>query len=71
MGRKAARAPELPSYRDAIRAGREKSARRYLQEILRASRGNVTRAAMRAGLERESFYRLLRRYEIRPDDYRG
>jgi transcriptional regulator of acetoin/glycerol metabolism len=32
--------------------------------------GNVTRAAERAGVERESLHRLLRRYGVRADEPR-
>ena len=32
--------------------------------------GNVTHAAERAGMERESLHRLLKRYGIRSDDFK-
>ena len=35
------------------------------------SSGNVAAAAGRAGIERESFYRLLRKYGVRADAFRG
>ena len=35
--------------------------REYLVEVLRRAGGNVTRAAERAGIERESFHRLMRK----------
>jgi two-component system, NtrC family, response regulator HydG len=31
----------------------------------------VTHAAERAGMERESLHRLLRRYGVRSDDFKG
>jgi two-component system response regulator HydG len=46
-------------------------ARRYLKEVLRAHGGQVGEAAAHAGVERESFYRLLRRFGIQPDEHRG
>jgi transcriptional regulator of acetoin/glycerol metabolism len=33
--------------------------------------GNVTKAAARAGMERESLHRLLKKHRLRTDDYRG
>jgi DNA-binding NtrC family response regulator len=61
---------ELP-FREAIEQSRHKATREYLVELLRAVRGNVTRAAERASMERESFHRLLRRYGLRAEDFRG
>lgn len=39
---------------------------KYLIELLKKHRGNVTRAAKIAGIERQSFYRLLKKYDIDP-----
>ena len=61
---------ELP-FREAIEQSRHKATREYLVALLRAVRGNVTRAAERASMERESFHRLLRRYGLRAEDFRG
>jgi DNA-binding NtrC family response regulator len=44
--------------------------RDYLVALMREFGGNVTRAAERAGVERESLHRLLKRYGIRSDDYK-
>jgi DNA-binding NtrC family response regulator len=38
--------------------------RKYLIEVLKEYDGNVTRAAEHAGIERESFHRLLRKCDI-------
>jgi len=65
--------PEVLSglpYRDALELARERVSRDYLTTILREADGIVTRAAEKAGMERESLHRLLRRYGIRPDDFR-
>lgn len=59
------------TYREAIDAARDQVTRDYLVELLRSARGNVTRAAQRAGVERESFHRLLRRFQLRAEDFRG
>jgi DNA-binding NtrC family response regulator len=55
----------------AIEKGREEVARRYLEEVLRKYEGRVSDAAAHAGVERESFYRLMRRFAVDPDAYRG
>ncbi len=59
------------SYQQALEASREDATRRYLEAVLRRTRGKVAQAAEIAGIERESFYRLLRRYAVSPDDFRG
>src|SRR5262249_5620678 len=48
------------TYREAVDASREETNRRYLEAVLRRFRGDVSAAAQHAGVERESFYRLLR-----------
>lgn len=42
----------------------------YIRNILERTDGNVTRAAREAGLERQSFQHLMRKYNIRSDDFR-
>ncbi|MCM2333701.1 MAG: sigma-54-dependent Fis family transcriptional regulator, partial [Anaeromyxobacteraceae bacterium] len=58
-------------YREAVELARERVTRDYLAALLRELDGNVTRAAERAGMARESLHRLLKRYAIRSDDYKG
>jgi two-component system response regulator AtoC len=58
-------------YRDAIAEARDRVSRDYLVALMREFGGNVTRAAERAGMERESLHRLLRRYAIRSDDFKA
>jgi two-component system response regulator HydG len=57
-------------YRDAVNAARDRVSREYLVALLRECVGNVTRAAERAGMERESLHRLLKRYGVRSDDFK-
>jgi two-component system response regulator HydG len=59
------------TWSEAQEQGRREVARRYLKEVLRAHGGQVGEAAAHAGVERESFYRLLRRFGIQPDEHRG
>lgn len=42
----------------------------YISFLLQANSGNVTRAARQCGLERQALQQIMRRYEIKADDYR-
>lgn len=59
------------SYREALADARDRGSREYLEALLKVFSGNVSRAAERAGLERESLHRLLRRHGIDADGFRG
>jgi DNA-binding NtrC family response regulator len=59
------------TYREVLAAGRERTTRDYLVALLAAVSGNVTQAAERAGVERETFHRLLKRHGIRAEDFRS
>jgi len=58
-------------YREVLAVSRHQISKEYLIAVLKAVKGNVTQAADRAGVERESLHRLLKRYGLRADDYRG
>ncbi|RMG45231.1 MAG: sigma-54-dependent Fis family transcriptional regulator [Acidobacteria bacterium] len=53
------------TWQEAVEQGRREIARRYLTAVLRRYGGRVADAAAHAGVERESFYRLMRRYGVR------
>jgi two-component system response regulator AtoC len=57
-------------YKQAVDLAREQVSREYLTALLREFGGNVTHAAERAGVERESLHRLLKRYGVRSDDFK-
>jgi DNA-binding NtrC family response regulator len=57
-------------YREAMETARDRISREYLAVLLREFDGNVTRAAERAGIERESLHRLLKRYGVRSEDFK-
>ncbi len=57
-------------FRDAVELARDRISRDYLVALLREFQGNVTQAAARAGMERESLHRLLKRFGLRSDDFR-
>lgn len=58
-------------YRDVMERHGRTLLPEYLAALLRAHAGNVTKAALAAGVERESLHRLMRRYEIDARSYRG
>jgi two-component system response regulator AtoC len=57
-------------YKDAVAGARDRVTREYLVALLAEFGGNVTRAAERAGLERESLHRLLRKHGLRSEDFK-
>jgi two-component system response regulator AtoC len=57
-------------YKDAVAGARDRVTREYLVALLAEFGGNVTRAAERAGVERESLHRLLRKHGLRSDDFK-
>ncbi len=61
---------ELP-YREAMQRMTAQCQREYLLGVLRECGGNVTRAAQYAGIERESFHRLMRKCNITSEDIKG
>lgn len=52
------------TYRDAMQIASERAAREYLSALMSDVNGNVAKAARRAGLERESLHRILKRSGI-------
>jgi len=57
-------------YREVVDLARDRASRDYLVALLREFGGHVTHAAARAGMERESLHRLLKRYGVRADDFK-
>jgi two-component system, NtrC family, response regulator GlrR len=60
-------AARLPSFDDA----REQFARDYLVKNLTSTSGNVSKSARLAKRNRTDFYKLLTRYQLEPDEYKG
>lgn len=58
------------TYRDAVERARDTAGRAYLDQLLRRHAGNVTAAAVEAGVERETLHRLLRRHGLDANGYR-
>ena len=57
-------------YREVVEQAQDRVSREYLVALLSEFHGNVTRAAARAGLERESLHRLLKKHGLRSDDFK-
>lgn len=69
-GTQAAELAGMPWTR-ALESATSEVARQYLEEVLRRNGGRVADAAAHAGVERESFYRLMRRYGVQPSKAPG
>jgi len=59
------------TWAQALDRGRAEYGRRYLIALMRRFEGRVSRAANHAAVERESFYRLLRKYRVDASQFRG
>ena len=57
-------------YKEAVETARDRVSHDYLVALMREFNGNVTRAAERAGMERESLHRLLRKYDLHSEDFK-
>jgi len=57
---------QLPSFDEA----RDEFTRSYLVQLLQLTEGNVSQAARLARRNRTDFYKLLSRYELRPEDFK-
>jgi DNA-binding NtrC family response regulator len=63
--------PLSVSFKDAVNQASDEASRDYLSKLMRTYSGNVTLAAQRAGLQRESLHRLLKRYGLRAEAFRA
>ncbi len=63
--------PSSSAYREMLERVRERATRDYLVALMRDVVGNVTQAADRAGIERESMHRLLKKHGVRSDDFKA
>jgi DNA-binding NtrC family response regulator len=63
-------APARKGFRDVVTFARDNASRDYLVRLLQEFDGNVTRASRVAGLARESLHRVLRRYGVKPEDFK-
>ena len=61
---------EILTYREMLELARHRATRDYLIAVMKDVGGSVTQAAERAGIERESMHRLLKRHSIRSDEFK-
>lgn len=61
---------EALSYREMLETARDRATREYLVALMKDVGGNVTHAAERAGIERESMHRLIKKHGVRSDDFK-
>ncbi len=61
---------DLP-YAEAVEQATSAATREYLIGVLKLSGGNVTKAAEHAGIERQSFHRLMKKHGVRSQDVEG
>ncbi len=69
----AGRLDDIPTglpYREAKEAMLQRFNAEYIGRLLSETDGNVTRAAAKCGLERQSLQQVMRRYKINAHDYR-
>lgn len=59
------------TYREVVDIARDRVSREYLIALMREFEGSVTRAAERAGMERETLHRLLKRFGLRSDEFKS
>ena len=70
-GRRTVAGIERLTYTEAVDLARDRASREYLIALMREFKGTVLRAAERAGVERESLHRLLKRYGLRSTEFKG
>ncbi|MCF8085865.1 MAG: sigma-54 dependent transcriptional regulator [Desulfohalobiaceae bacterium] len=58
-------------YKEAKARVMDEFTRTYVRELLRQTRGNISEAARMSGLERVSLQKIMRRLDIRAEDWRG
>ncbi len=57
-------------YKEAKARVMDEFTRTYVQELLRQTRGNISEAARMSGLERVSLQKIMRRLDIRAEEWR-
>jgi two-component system response regulator GlrR len=53
-----------------LKEAKQEFEKEYLVQLLRLSRGNISQASKLAGKYRADFYELLKKYDLKADDYR-
>ena len=61
----------LPQKKIPLRQAKDQFIKKYLEDLFRITKGNVSKAAESAGYYRADFYKLFQKYGLNPKDYRG
>ena len=54
-----------------LREAKDEFIKKYLEDLFRITKGNVSKAAKSAGYYRADFYKLFQKYSLDPKNYRG
>lgn len=57
-------------FHHAVEQARDRASRDYLVQLMALFHGNVTRAAKHARMTRESLHRVLKKHQVRSDDFK-
>ncbi len=63
--------PEMRTYREEKRAVLDRFEQSYLRTLLEEENGHLTRVAERAGLDRKNLWQLMRRHDLKSDQFRA
>lgn len=61
----------LPQKKIPLRQAKDQFIKKYLEDLFRITKGNVSKAADSAGYYRADFYKLFQKYGLDPKDYRS
>lgn len=61
----------LPQKKVPLRQAKDQFIKKYLEDLFRMTKGNVSKAAKYAGYYRADFYKLFQKYDLDPKNYRG
>jgi two-component system response regulator GlrR len=61
----------LPQKKIPLRQAKDQFIKKYLEDLFRITKGNVSKAADSAGYYRADFYKLFQKYGLNPKDYRS
>jgi len=53
-----------------LKDAKDQFIKKYLEDLFRITKGNISQAAKYAGYYRADFYKLFKKYDLDPDDYR-
>ncbi len=59
------------TYQQVVKLATDRASREYLIALMRDTNGNVSKAAVCAGIKRESLHRLLKRYGLHSETFRA